>query len=320
MSHFPSKKGWLAHYREWIGTCVRVRGLHVEGMGGPGNRILTERMAVLESAGSPRRALIVDVRNGVEHEGHRPRWVEVLGTVGSCQAAYDAARAQRVVSTNGLPPPPVMVGGLCHYTLEPYLKPLAYRTSEGPPAARIRRTELSAGGHEFRILASDGGDAPHREIAQRMLASVEAGDFDTYLELDNPPLAEKRQRPGEAGLNDGERFNLDRSRDHFADVVTAWRASGIGMRPVAYGLAEVRTGGPVGRALSGPDRQRIVLWCVLREHASADDLPALRLDNDNDPSRPYFCVETRPWVLFRAGTVPSAAVPLYRWGFAETAR
>jgi hypothetical protein len=306
--------------REWIGACVRVRGLHVARWGGPDDRILVERMAVRESAGPRPGALIIDARDGVGHERHRPGWEEVLGTVGSCQAAYEAARARQVVSAGGPPPPPVMLGGLCHYTSDPYLRPLAYRASDGPPVARIRRTELSAGDLEFRVLAPDGAEARYREIAERMFAAVEAADFDAYLALDDPPLAEKRRQLGETGLNEGERVNLGLDRDHFADVVAAWRSSRMPAQAMTYGLAEVRANGPVGHVLVGRDRQRAVLWCRLRDGASADDLPALQRDNDNDPSRPYFCVEAQPWVLFKAGTVPSAAVPLYRLGFVETAQ
>jgi hypothetical protein len=281
-----------------------------------GNRILAERMAVLESAEPHQRSLIVDSRDAVAHERHRPRWEEVLGVVGSCQMANEAIDAMMRADPNRI----IMAAGLCHYTLDHYLTPLGYRPAQGPPATRIRRAEIGDGEAEFRVLAPDDRPGPHRAAAERMFAAIDADDFGGYLALENPPLAQNLSQSGEARLSEPDRERLERSRAHFAAVVKTWRAAGIGTGGLAYGLAEASAAddsdGTV-TTLSGPDHEESAIWCHLRKGASSDDLPALQQDIDNDPSRPYFCVEAGDWVVFGTGTLPSARVPLSFWGFPE---
>lgn len=305
-----------AAYEDWDGKCVRVRGLHAYGGYAVENRLLEDRLAILEEDDPHLRSVIVRPDAEVAHEMHRPLWEEVLGIVGSCTIASDAVEAMMRAEPDKI----IMLAGLCHYTLDHYVWPLAYRPAEGPPVARLRRAEVGAAA--LQVLSGGDLSLPHRAAADRMLASIDAGDFDAFLALYRPPLAAKLAELGEAGLEPFEREQLDAIRAEFAEAVDAWRTSGIGLGAPSYLLFEVyeedAEGGTV-TTLAGVDPEATTTWCRLREGVSADELPALTRDIDNDPSRPYFCVEASEWLLYGEGTVPSARLRVFRWGFPESA-
>src|SRR5687767_14021276 len=121
-----------------------------------------------------------------------------------------------------------MLSGLCHYTLDHFLVPEAYRGAEGPTAGRLRRSELRLEQVELQELAPTHPIYQlRRETGERMFAALDQEDFEAFLALENPPVARVRAEFGEAGLGEADRERLVDARTDFEAAVKAYRASGI---------------------------------------------------------------------------------------------
>ena len=99
-----------ANFREWQVKCVRVKALHAYGNYATTNRLLSDRTAVLEDEEPRQRSIVLNYRLETGHERHRPRWEEVLGTVGSCKIANEVVDAMQAADPDAF----IMIGGLCH--------------------------------------------------------------------------------------------------------------------------------------------------------------------------------------------------------------
>ncbi len=307
----------VANVRAWGGECVRVKALHA-GTYGLGNRLLSDRMAALENVEPRQRSIVLNDRFGTPHEPHRPRWEEVLGTVGSCELAHETVAAIQAAEPDRI----IMLSGLCHYTLDHFLVPLGYRDASGPGEVRLRRSELVPEQVELRELDPAHPIYPLRRVTgERMFAALEQRDFETFLALDQPQVARALADLGETGLGDADRKRLANARTDFDAAVGAYRASGVAPLGRSVMLFErwLDHEGAEPVVPEGADPATDAYWCRLREEAGDADLPVRAADIDNDPSRPFFCVRASDYVTFREGTVPSASVPVSRYGFLENA-
>lgn len=303
-----------ANFREWQGKCVRVKALHAHGNYATTNRLLSDRMAVLEDEEPRQRSIVLDNRLATAHERHRPRWEEVLGTVGSCQIANEVVGAMQAADPDSI----IMVAGLCHYTLDHFLAPVAFRAIDAPVATRLRRSQVEPGQTELIVVTpADPAYAERMETGERMFAALEAADFKTFLALDQPEVARDLAAGGEASLHEADRERLVESRADFEKAVAAFRAMKVERgKPIMLAERDTSSGMEL---LSGASAENGAFWCRLRQGAGESDLPIVAADIDNHPSRPYACVWAGDYVVFRQGTVPSARVPLFEFGFLENA-
>ena len=237
-----------------------------------------------------------------------------MGTVGSCELAYETLAAMRVAEPDSI----IMLSGLCHYTVDHFLVPVAYRETEGPVAVRLRRSDILPGQVELRELAQTHATYwLRRETGERMLAALEQNDFEAFLELAEPLVARERIDGRETGLSEADRERLTEARTEFEAAVAAYRASGDVGRGREVLLYERWPDEDGVTSLEGADPDTAAYVCRFGDGTDESDLPVLADDIDNDPSRPYFCVYTTDYTIFREGTVPSASVPLFEYGFLE---
>lgn len=304
------------NFRGWQGKCVRVKALHAYGNYATTNRLLSDRTAVLEDEEPRQRSVVLNADPERGHERHRPRWEEVLGTVGSCQIANEVVGAMQAADPDEF----IMIAGLCHYTLDHFLVPVAFRAVDAPAATRLRRSEVEPGQLKLLVVApAASAYRERRETGERMFAALEGLDFKTFVSLDQPEVARDLATGGEASLHEADRERLAESRADFEEAVAAFGAAKIGRgKPIMLAERSLDEASDL-EVLNGPDAEDGAYWCRLREGADEDDLPVLAEDIDNDPSRPFFCLWTGEYVVFRQGTVPSARVPLFADGFLEQA-
>ena len=308
-----------ANFREWQGKCVRVKALHAGSQYGTGNRLLEDRMALLEDEEPHQRSIVLHPESDLHHEAHRPRWEEVLGTVGSCQIAYELLAEMQAADPDSF----IMLAGLCHYTLDHYLVPAAVRQADEPLPVRLRRSDVRPEQVELRALPeAHPANALRRETGERMFAALEQADFEAFLGLTAPRVAQYLAEAGEAGLGEADKERLADARIHFEAAVSAFRAFGVGPEGGEVLLYERwREDEEDARVtiLQGADSGTAAYVCRLGAGSEESDLPVHAGDIDNDPSRPFFCVHATDYVIYPRGTVPSADVPLFSFGFAESA-
>lgn len=290
------------HFRDWAGRCVRVRGLHVFGTYGTDNRLYADRLAVLGVGPS----LTINYHNDIEHERHRPRWEEVVGTFGSCVLEYEALDRYYQAHPNTIP----MLGGLCHYTLDaPYIVPVEYRGVEGPPVTRLRRAEVPAALRELEpVEVTDLSDFPGHDIFEQALEALADEDFEAFVRLSDHDLFE---RLSSMDLFEQDLFDLqevgamadqiDRLYEVWYEFDEARDPRLFAMRPTDEDQAE----------------ESFAIYCMLREGRTIEDFPVRWRDIDNDPARPYFCVKVGDFDSTSSLLHPFAEVPYFTDGFVE---
>ena len=308
-----------ANFREWEGKCVRVKAIHAGGQYGTGNRLLVDRMALLENVEPRQRSIVLNPRGDLQHQPHRPRWEEVLGIIGSCEIAYEHLAEMQAADPDSI----IMLAGLCHYTRDHFLIPAAVREADEPLPVRLRRGDVRPEQVELRALPQDHpAYALRHETGERMLAALEHADFKAFLRLTEPRVEQDLAEAGEAGLGEADKERLADARIQFEAAVTAFRASAVSSNPSEVLLYESWLEDEEDARvtiLQGVDAGTAAYVCRLGGTSDESDLPVRADDIDNDPSRPFFCVYATDYVIYRRGTVPSADVPLFSFGFAESA-
>lgn len=292
------------HFREWAGRCVRVRGLHVMERG-TGNRLYADRMAVLEKGDSPARSLALDYSSTVSHGGHRPAWEEIIGRFDSCMLSYEWIAQYRAENPNRI----IMLTGLCHYTFAHNITPDVYLSVDGEQATRLRREEVPVELRELdAVEVAVGEERPALTILEAYLAAMADEDFAAFVQLSNPSLAEDLEGKQVLELEDYTLEDLGDETSAFGELNRAWQQFAETRDPRIFELVDEYSEGDADNGF----------FCLLRQGHSLADMPVRYADVDNDPSRPYFCVDVGGWVR-HGETVPSAQAGLSRIGFIEAA-
>jgi hypothetical protein len=271
----------------WRAKCVRLRVIHDH------RRLLADRLALAEppseEGGPAQQSLAIYYPGETEHRIHRPAWETVIGQVGGCQDHYAAVSAEMQQNPDVI----IMLTGLCHYTVDNYVRVVAYRDIDRTPVPRLLEREVADDIREVRVAEVSPERQYHVDSAERMFAALEQNDLQAF-----------------ASLADPERRDRHETRLKFRNARNAFRKWGPepGQARVPLEAYDPETGEAFDGGLylcqcKAADCSG--LWPVLYEHI------------DGDSARPYFCIETGDYVVFRQGTVPYASVPLRSAGYAE---
>jgi hypothetical protein len=300
-------------FSSWRGKCVSIEGLLYDW------NLYAGRMATLDerdltAVALPRsRRLPLNPQKGFRLPKGRPHRVRVTGEVGSCQDAY----AWLAQFEREHPQQIVMLGGLCHMTEENYIVPLSLENVGAEPALRLTEAEVPAGQRRIREAspAERAAAEPYVEAANRWLEALAAGDRENILRLEFGEYDEMME-----GRRAGHRY--DGLEDNFAKAQSDQRDK-IGLLSFAKAFRgaqpqrvfiESFPGEPENAA--DPDAPDYTMcWCK-SVHCDGK-WPIAPWDADNDPTRPYFCIEGSDFVLFQRGKRIVVSVPLSRTGFAE---
>ncbi len=110
----------------WQGRCVTVHGIVY------GRRLYADRAALADrprGGWGEETARSIPLYRGRRLSSRRAAWRAITGTIGSCVREGEAIEALRRADQDSF----VMVGGLCHTSLEPYLSPTAIRRPAPAP-------------------------------------------------------------------------------------------------------------------------------------------------------------------------------------------
>lgn len=266
-------------YEHWAGRCVRLRGIRLDW------RLYASREAILDKVdiyGDPaRRSLVIyPERSNVKGQAH---WVELTGRVGSCRTANEAVAAMQDREPNNI----IMVSGYCHTSLEHYVRAERIDVLRGERVARFTEPEVpSARRWLLEVPVTVTVPQSHLEAARQLIVAIARQDEDEYLHLTRPASREFRHRD-----------DVEEARSELADdeLVTQFRllANLKGHEEkilVDREALENQSG-------DGPNvaDQFTICWCKSR--SCAGRWPVGAFDTDNDPSRPYLCVQTGDWLL-----------------------
>lgn len=233
----------------------------------------------------------------VGSRGHAPsrRYgrVTVTGVVGDCDCAHAVAAE---LSAGG---EIVMIGGYCHTATGPYLEAQSL-IRQGP----VRWERRLSGPGDLAPPPPDWVDRAKIEAtARRFATALQAGDKASLMQLALPDY----------DPNDSE----DARGPEVRETLDALQGPAF---------ARLRREGPASqhiilttRGLAADETDRAVV-CFCRENDCAGRWPIARFDADNLSSRPYACIETGDYVVFRKGTAPWIGVATARTGLVEPRR
>jgi len=287
-------------YEDWAGKCVRLRGIRF------GRRLYVSRDAMLDEVeinGDPARRSLVLYPERSDLRG-QAQWVTVTGRVGSCRTANEIVSGLQEQEPNSI----IMVSGYCHTSLEHYVRPEQIEIQGRKRVVRFTEAELPpAKRWLIEIPGSVIVPQAHLEAARHLVAAIGQQDENEYLHLTRPISREIRHRHDVEGarleLADNQlvaQFQLLRDLKRHQEKVFIDRRE----------LEDSSEGDP------RVARQLTVCWCKSR--SCQGRWPTGAFDTDNDPSRPYLCVETGDWLLgpgqgyvVQAEAMPSASSPYY---------
>ncbi|MFC4256029.1 hypothetical protein GRI97_12135 [Altererythrobacter xixiisoli] len=286
----------------WRGRCVRIRAIH------DGWRLLDDRMAALEHAFGGHDQLhtlgINTHRDDPRREPHRPRWEEVVGMLGSC-ADVHAAVIQMMLDSPGTI---LGVSGYCHYTIGTFLRPIAYRETEHSAVFRLLPADVPEALWQVRRVPAETPEVvPYVAAVKAAIEALQNSDPDAFIRLSWPIYDDLVANPQRARSGD-----LQQEKDEaFAEASRLLPAQ---LGDVRFVLGEVSD----DPAADGGRFQRgryHICYCTTPDCETR--LPVRTADIDNDPSRPYFCVNAQDYVVSRQTSRISISIPEPDHGFAE---
>jgi hypothetical protein len=295
-------------FDSWRGRCVRLRGLFVAGI------LYVDRQATVEPVQVWREGAtrsIVVFPNG-RSKPNGAAWVEIAGRLGSCADANDSVRQWNYDHPrDGI----MMVSGYCHTSLANYIDPASIRRLGGEPVLRLTEAEVPA---ERRQLVdaplSLAGRGDHRAAARALAAAIASEDEAAFLRQAHPETRIELDKLH--GARPPRWLREDLATAH-AEYLAAIRTSPLRRLGSLEGRQERILVGPEALVDPGDEPRYLICWC--REPDCTGRWPVARLDADNDPNRPYVCVSTSTYVLFREGIAVAATAELPSGGFAEPA-
>jgi hypothetical protein len=287
-------------YRAWRGHCVSLRGVKIR------NRLYSDRNALLEPldvyGGSIRHSIVL---YGWHRGSATPKAVlaEIIGFVGSCadqNAAVEAEQAKR-------PDDIIMVGGYCHTSLETFVTPVSIRVISTAPISRLTEADLLEEGRKLvEAPPSLTGRNDHLATARAFAAALANGDQRAFARLTDPEIGPDLDtlgaQPAPAWL-----------RQHLRDAHRAFvKAAAVRQRFADLGRVEDRQEHifvdredlEASKAGSGGVSSFTTCWCKTPNCTAR--WPVIALDVDNDPVRPYLCVPTNDYVIYRKGNAIQA--------------
>ena len=280
----------------WAGRCVTVSGL-VDGIsiyeGGDGFYRLYPELVTPSSNGL---RLGLDNRR-VLGAARAFELATVTGRVQDCESVSD------MVQASAAPGEIVFVSGYCHSHRGAYLWVEAIRSGPfSPPVRQLRRKA-----DDYGDLAPAPRDWEHRamvdEIVSRFLAALGSGDRETLLDLIHPypdmePDKEELQQLA---------FLLEVRKSPFAPL----RRSAVAQTEIF-----IERYSDEGEIVVGSDTYAsTVCFCPVGDCSGR--WPIASFDADNMLSRPYACIEVRPYQAPPHGTRVNILVPMATVGMVE---
>lgn len=196
-----------------------------------------------------------------------PQRTTVTGRVDSCER-----RVARIRAAGGIP----FLGGYCHYEGGPTIVVSAYDISEG----RYERMTADAARRSYGNLAPMPADWPARAqieaVAAEFLQALRTGD--------EPKLAALHETNGET--NEHGRALLFELLQNPESVFAQLRRAAPAQTAIFVSAAE--DGTLLGREL------RAATICFCRTADCSDRWPIAFNDANNDPSRPFACINAEP--------------------------
>jgi hypothetical protein len=292
----------------WRGRCVRLRGLFVSGS------LYVDRQATLDPTavyGEGSEHSIVVFPNEAS-KPNRAAWVEILGRIGSC--ADQNAVLRRWIDAH--PDGGIwMISGYCHVSMANYVDPVSIRRLGREPVLRLTEAEVPA---ERRQLVEAppaiAGRARNEAVARALAEAIESADEAGFLRYVHPETRSDLDKLHGARLPRWLREDLAKAH---AEFLAAIRGSPFRSLGPLEGRQERIFVEPGSLADLSAEPVYLVCWC--RESDCTSRWPVARRDADNDPSRPYACVETSEYSLSDGGDAVSATAELPSDGFAEPA-
>jgi hypothetical protein len=301
----PSIAEVQKRFELWVGRCVRLRGIVA------GRRLYADRAALTEplrpDESAPAGSIVIYPKPGLSPPA-RAAPVELVGRIGSCADAHAAVAQMQAEHPDDI----LMVSGYCHTSVETYVEPGSIRRLgggvkrlveaevpaarrslvEAPEAAPGAQAHLAAVGGFVAAVVSGDEQAFRRLVApesQDELDKLHGAPAPEWLSRD---LAENRKlfraaRNQRADLAAIRQWKLFLARDELA----AWRRSGD--RPVAF------------------------IACGCRSASCAGLWPVTPLDADSDPSRPYRCIRSHDYLIYKGRTVIQILAETPAFGFEE---
>lgn len=303
-----------ADYPAWSGRCVSLQGVDA------GEKLFADRKFLLEEPGLySENALhsIVLYAMRKSASGHPPRWVEVTGVVGSCADHYAAVAAMQAEYPDEI----IMVSGYCHTSMATYVKPVAISRLSSRRVVRLTEAEVPVERRALVVVPPGfPGAADHAAAARALAAAMATGDRAAYLRLTRPDVQHELDRqeaevPDWVGRKRREASaEFVRKAELRRDFAVAYPFDEGQERLFAFRRDMLAVDAELEQSLP----TMISCWCRTRDCTGR--WPVAAFDADNDPARPYLCVETHdyslgPW----DGRTIQADVPFRRKGFAEPA-
>jgi hypothetical protein len=290
------------------GHCVRLRGLFVAGI------LYVDRQATLDPVQvwreGAKRSIVV-FPNG-RSKPSRAAWVEILGRLGSCADANDSVRQWNAEHhDDGI----MMVSGYCHTSLANYIDPVSIGQLDGEPVMRLTEAEVPA---ERRRLAdappSIAGRTKNEAAARALAAAIASADEAAFLRYAHPETQSELDKLH--GARPPGWLREDLAKAH-AGFLAAVRGSPFRSLGALAGRQERIFVDPESLADLSSEPGFLICWC--RADDCTSRWPVAWRDADNDPSRPYACVGTGEYALFREGEKVQATAEFPSGGFAEPA-
>lgn len=292
----------------YLGKCVRLRGILADG------RLYADRQATLETNDKtaddrrPKRSIVV-LRGS---EG-RPAFVEITGRVADCGLANDATESYQADHPEEI----IMVSGFCHTSMETYFDKPMVRVLSKKPITRLVATEVPP---SKWLLIEAPPDLPNRDeamhTARTFLGAIATRDEALFRKLHNPMAQDILDTEG-SGIKGGMREWLTEAHADFvrsAPVRTTAMAILARPKPEMRSFVERSDLEDFQRGGSGA-WQVTTCWCTVEDCSGR--WPIAPSQADNAPGRPYLCILTSDYVLYKKGSVPYAELPQSTTGFAE---
>ena len=272
--------------------CVRLRGIAFDHI------LLPDRKAIRESRedfGERRQRSLVILPRGIWRK-RGPLLVELVGTIGSCKTANETVQAE-ALRTGAL----IMVGGYCHTSLATFVSPVAVRTLSRAPILRFVEAEVPPAERPLvEAPAGLSGLTDHVAAARAMVDALAARDETAFRRLFSPDVQHDIETSGGDTRSDEVREGVREAHAAFLALTSRGGAfatfiSADHPQIVLLERAEL----DFAKEGGGAPSPYLVCWCKTAECAGR--WPVLLVDADNDPARPYLCVRTEGYTIYRTG-------------------
>jgi hypothetical protein len=238
--------------------------------------------------------------------------VEIVGTLGSCADANASVRQWNAEHPDdGI----MMVSGYCHTSLANYIDPVSIRSLGGEPVLRLTEAEVPA--ERRRLLdapPSIAGRGKHEAAARALAVAIASGDEAAFLRYAHPETQHDLDKLH--GARRPRWLRKDVATAH-SEFLAAIRRSPFRSLGTLEGRQQRIYVDPDSLADLSDEPVYLICWC--RERDCTGRWPVAWRDGDNDPSRPYACVETGEYVLGGEGEALQARAEFPSGGFAEPA-